>query len=44
MRSPKRLFALALIATALAFGTAAPASANMHVTADTSYNDLRADN
>ncbi|MFJ6408793.1 hypothetical protein ACIQK9_25055 [Streptomyces hydrogenans] len=43
MRSTKRLFALAAIVAALAFATAAPASANVHITADTSYNDLRAD-
>ncbi|MFF9340899.1 MULTISPECIES: hypothetical protein [unclassified Streptomyces] len=43
MRSTKRLVTLALIAVALAFGTAAPASANMHVTTDSSYDDLRAD-
>ncbi|MFE6223515.1 hypothetical protein [Microtetraspora glauca] len=41
MSTPKRLFALAAVVAALAFGAASPASANMHVTT-TSYGDLRA--
>ncbi|MFD4157218.1 hypothetical protein ACFWR4_31290 [Streptomyces hydrogenans] len=43
MRRTKHLLALAVVTAALAFGAAAPASANMHITADTSYNDLRVD-
>ncbi|MFI8371748.1 hypothetical protein [Streptomyces sp. NPDC085466] len=43
MRSAKRLFALAVVTAALALGAAAPASADMHITGTTAYNDLRAD-
>ncbi|MFI8257066.1 hypothetical protein [Streptomyces filamentosus] len=44
MRSTTRLLALTFVAVALAFGAAAPASANVHITtADTSHDDLRAD-
>ncbi|MFF2779847.1 hypothetical protein ACFVU3_33715 [Streptomyces sp. NPDC058052] len=42
MSRTKRLFALAVVAAALSFGTAAPASANMHITGTTAYGDLRA--
>lgn len=43
MSRTKRLFALAVIATALSFGAAVPASANMHITGTTAYDGLRAD-
>ncbi|GGY69401.1 hypothetical protein [Streptomyces omiyaensis] len=43
MRGTQRLIALAAVAVALALGTAAPASADMHITGTAASGDLRAD-